>query len=507
MAAGGVNGTSSTPPGGAVVLDNAAPARTVTDTNGKLSTGASVANYATGGAAAGDPGLWYPSQARLLGKTFLGRVILPNTAARFELGVDVNATAQLLDCVLFGATTSLFVIVNGTAVAVGAYSATTYDTAQVMRSVGMYFFIKGGAFTNWTLLWMSAVGSAAGLPGAVAETAAMITLSADNIRVPVPLYIPTPICYTVFTQADGALTVTDTVGPDSQVTPSLTWTETTYTVSTNKAINTPTLGADVIVNGGFAADTDWSKGAGWTIAAGTAVATAATSDLTATVAPLTTGTWYQVTFTQGGFGGGTANVKLGTTAFPTHGANGTFTEIGRATSTAFAITGVGLTDTIDNVSCLPLTLASLFASVVTASQDVMVDVNIVLPGALLGIPAGLVINLDSAATPANFVVAYLDGNGNAKLDQCVSGTYTNKISATVTYVSAATLRVIKNGTSYSLFYNNLAVGAVTTISQANINNNLLHGLFAVSPTSLTLDNFQILDTGTTTNAHSALNAL
>lgn len=39
-------------------------------------------------------------------------------------------------------------------------AATNYDLAVIARSTGYYFLIKGGAFTNWSLLWASKTNSA-----------------------------------------------------------------------------------------------------------------------------------------------------------------------------------------------------------------------------------------------------------------------------------------------------------------------------------------------------------
>lgn len=53
----------------------------------------------------------------------------------------------------------------------------------------------------------------------------------------------------------------------------------TWAIVSGQAVCTPSVGdTDIIVNGTFDADTDWNKGAGWTIpAGGKAVATASTA--------------------------------------------------------------------------------------------------------------------------------------------------------------------------------------------------------------------------------------
>jgi len=337
----------------------------------------------------------------------------------------------------------------------------------------------------------------------IVPNATAVNFTMDSFRVPQQFYIPIPLAYDTFTRANGALDFSESPGPDGQTVMPRLWTGATYTISTNKAINTPNLGADVVVNGAFAADTDWNRGALWTIIAGVARATAASSDITATVAPLTLGVWYQTAFTIAAFTGGTVNVKLGTAVFPTHGSLATFTETGRATSTALALTAAAATLDVDNFSAKPLTLSELFASVQTGTQDIHARVAVTLDGALLGKQAGLVLNLDSASSPANFILAYLDGRGNAVLDECVAGTWTNKITAAITYSAGALLYIIRRGTSAWLFYNNAQVGTVQTMTA---NTNYQHGLFCTSPLC-SLDSFEVWPDGASGNEHSALTVM
>jgi hypothetical protein len=69
-------------------------------------------------------------------------------------------------------------------------------------------------------------------------------------------------------------------------------------------------------------------------------------------------------------------------------------------------------------------------------------------------------------------------------------------------VANATIRVIKDGTEYRLFYNNVAIGSAGTISDSAIINNTLHGLFSTYSGN-TLDNFVLWARGTG-NEYSAL---
>ena len=112
-----------------------------------------------------------------------------------------------------------------------------------------------------------------------------------------------------------------------------------------------TLGVNIIINGTFAADTNWTKGTGWTISS-TAIATAVTNGvLTATVPPLTIGKVYLVTYTITVSAGDVA-IQDGTANGTTRSTAGTFEELFTAGAAVFRFYSPsgGFTGTIDNVS-------------------------------------------------------------------------------------------------------------------------------------------------------------
>lgn len=115
-----------------------------------------------------------------------------------------------------------------------------------------------------------------------------------------------------------------------------------------------------VTNGGFATDTDWTKGTGWTIAAGVAScdgSQAGNSDLEQTISGLTSGKTYSVTFTVSGYSAGTVRARLGGTNGTLRSANGTYTESITASSAGtIAIRGdADFVGNIDDVSIAPLT--------------------------------------------------------------------------------------------------------------------------------------------------------
>lgn len=483
LAAGSVNGT----------LADTGQARTVIDTNNVLSIAGGVASFATGGVGAGNPGLWYPQITRALGLILMADLTYSANNPYFGLYAAQSGVAA--NGMRFVSAATLQAVENSTAVAVAATVAgTTYKIIIILRTSGLWLFIKGGAFTNWTLLWTSLQISTNPYPGAgAAGTTDVFTV--DNFRMPVATYIPAPLAYDTFTRANGALGSTETAGPDSQVISTLAWSFTVgiWAISTNKAVATPVLGADVIVNGAFAADTDWTKGANWTIAAGVASAAVASSNLTAVVDPSTVGRWHQVAYTVSGFAAGTVRAVLGGVSFPTHAADATYTETGKAGTTAFLFTGAGFTGNLDDVSSKLLTTAELFSSVILSSANVVVEVAITLPAALGGVQAGLVLNLDSTSNPQNFILVYLDGRGNCVLEECVAGVYgAAKFTTAITYSAGALLKVIRDGTSCRVIYNTIAVSTVQTMTA---NTNLNHGLFSTSALN-SLDSFTVWARGT-----------
>ena len=117
---------------------------------------------------------------------------------------------------------------------------------------------------------------------------------------------------------------------------------------------------DQVTNGAFAADTDWTKGTDWTIAAGKATRAAgagATSLSQALASPyLIPGVRYSVAFTMSLFVAGTCTPVLGGTAGTARGSDATHTETilaGTGGSLAFLATAAG-DFSIDDVTLTPL---------------------------------------------------------------------------------------------------------------------------------------------------------
>jgi hypothetical protein len=340
----------------------------------------------------------------------------------------------------------------------------------------------------------------------------------DNFRIPVDLWTPTPLVSDSFNRANGAIGTSDGAGCEETAAQLLAWESggSTWTVSSNEAINTPTLESDELTNGDMESGdppSNWTANNATTAADADAHGGSQANLVTATdafggaqqVITLTEGTWYlfdgwvKVTNNEGRLvlqeNGGDYTVYL-ETIFTV----GSYTQgvrSWRCSDTGvyayLAVNTLNDAALFDDVSLKPITLNTLFTDVDdSATSDVIVTVETTVPTA----QGGIVMNLDDKDTPANFVIAYYDRNdGKAKLDKCVAGTYTSVIATTWTYAAGAELRVIKSGTSYTLYYNNNKIGSTSTISDAGIIDNTKHGLFSTYSAN-TLDNFYVFATGT-----------
>jgi len=191
LSAGSVNGTLAEPVGGA---------RTVVDTNGKITTSGGLLSFATG-LAINDKVAW-SIITRTLGIGVMSTINLANVTSKPNIGWS---GADLF--IFNNALNQLYANVNAAAFPiVGAYTATTYQTMVTYRTTGMFWFIKGGAFTNWTMIYNSLLGTANRNPQVLTQIATSI-FTVDNMRVPKKKYIPTPL------QSDGmSAATTDGLG-------------------------------------------------------------------------------------------------------------------------------------------------------------------------------------------------------------------------------------------------------------------------------------------------------
>ena len=133
----------------------------------------------------------------------------------------------------------------------------------------------------------------------------------------------------------------------------------------------------------------------------------------------------------------------------------------------------GVTTLFDEASVKKLTLNTLFAVRSGPNSPASVWANgTIVSGAFCGVVYGL----DSISSPANCIIAIHDGGTAIRLLKLVSGTWTQVLSTTATYVSGILPQIkYTGGNTFQLFYGGTQRGADQTISDAG--SGALHGVF------------------------------
>lgn len=436
-AAGSVNGTRST----------SGHLRTVVDTNPAplLSIAGGVLTFAGGKAipAYGDPGNWWPAQARVAGKVMVGTVTGGNLC---QIGFGTAQSGTLRSGMRIGGT-GLNVIetaVTGPVIATIA-AATRYKYFIIPRATGMFLLIKGGAFTNNILLFISGVDSDATLYPGIANYSAVFT--ADDILIPAQLWLPGPSASDSFTRADGVLGTTDGLTGEQNGGSGLTWNFDTgiATIATNKAVITPTLGSELATGN------------------------------------LVVGTWYSITATQ-------------TDYFYT----------GSAIGDTFRAAATTALDANNKVKAI--TLSSMFATVSVGTANVKVRAKVAAFTAKT--QAGVAI-INNAVTPTQGVIFDFDGAGNCKIAEFTTATTWNALATAVkAFTASDELELsLDNDTKAYRCYHITSSGTATLIASgtytATLGNNA--GIFSAFASN-TFSSFQCYARGNE-GQYSILNTL
>lgn len=269
------------------------------------------------------------------------------------------------------------------------------------------------------------------------------------------------------------------------------------------AINTPTLGAEVLTDPGLEATytaglcNSLIKPAGGIVAQSADVhggskaqefTAGAASDRIVATPTTVVGIWYHVSGWAKRTAGSGGTVQLQTVAgFPIttvgtiSGASYTqYFGIGKATGTngqiRVAESGSVNFDTIitDDWSLKALTLASLFCTVDCYASDVLVEAEV---SVVAGTQAGLVLRLDSASNPQSFLIAHHNGT-NLVLETAAGLTYATPISTAATYAQWRKISVELRGNSVRAFYNQVQIGNWQTLSDARLLGGTRFGLFS-----------------------------
>ncbi len=159
----------------------------IVDSESKLSIGGGRLLFASKALPAwSDPGFYGPALARVAGRTLLARVRLDLATKECVFTWNNSAAAPSYNTgeasLLFNNAGGLSDLAGIAASNVAFYAAATeYDVALVLRGAGAFAFIRGGAFADWTLLWVRRKGTAATLYPSWADASA--TGWIDDLRV------------------------------------------------------------------------------------------------------------------------------------------------------------------------------------------------------------------------------------------------------------------------------------------------------------------------------------
>ena len=507
-ATGTINGTACNP---------GPSTRTVVDTDGKLSiAGGKLLLSPRTTPAWGDPGLWLDvAITRVVGQRAYGTIKVADTTYYSTLGYSTNKSGVTANAIMIGDDNLSAIEAATGPVVYAAVDATEYPICLICaQGGGAHLYIK--ISTNWLYFGKWGTNTSTSLYFGISDYNA--TIEADNFIIPVMLKLPAPLSSDGF---GGTYPTTDGLGHPEGVTVGAggagkTWVGGTWAIVGGALVNTPTLGADMFDAGAgtFASGTyAWSPYSPNTVtnvgnklvvtfvsggdSDGATEALNSAADLNAN---LVVNTWYALQFdanVNAGASVGFRSKTLGAT-YDTVVTSETPVTINHRWRALHATTNVihnrdmasGKIATWDNITLKPLTLSSLFTSISESTPDVVASVDLVLTA---GTQAGLVLCLDDATTPANFIIVYCDGT-NVIVDKCVAGTYTNVLSGAVTYGAGYMLRVDINDGVGRVYYNNLLVGTFT-VADAGVKDNVLHGLFSTYSAN-SIDNYNIYAKGT-----------
>lgn len=530
VAAGSVDTTLPDPgPGGTRSV--------ASDSGNNLSISGGNLDVAGGASTWGNPGLsWGTSYARTAGRLMVFQVQFTSTGLHMWIGFKKTDTPgdYAGEEIFFREDSNNIKLVENSVIIGTVSDGTSYYVALAMRSTGYFMFIKGGAWTNWQLLWSGMRNSTATLyPVAVGYSQQFTT---DFIRIPDTLWLPTPVLSDGF---GGAVADADGLGHTEGVDTGLgeggdgtsIWNNTTnWANASGTTTNNPALGSDVVTNGDFA---NWTgddpdnftvqnesatlreinevgSGQGYG-GAGTGFCNIykTIGDGTTTVQMFqncaTSGKWYRATLNINLASSGKIQVKSGVGATPflraTYTTTGTKTLSGPAESAAFVInsTTSPTNITIDDLVVKELALTDIMKLANTGTPDVWAHVE--LGAWTVNSQSGLVIRAD-AANPTDYIVLIQNGGAGdegykVQLIQRKNNTWSSLGSVTSTYAAGDRLVVLASGNTIKSFKINSAGTTVSllTSTTTTLTTGNFHGVISTL-SSNTLDNLAIWPIGT-----------
>ncbi len=248
------------------------------------------------------------------------------------------------------------------------------------------------------------------------------------------------------------------------------------------AYNTPNLGAELVINGGFDTDTIWTKGAGWTISGGKATAVASSESLTQSIESVSGGLRLQfeiLTITGGSLSpipGGAGGLALSTAK--TH----VMTDNRSNGASSVGVQGANFSGTVDNILLKAISYAEMFALLHWDTPLTSVSAKIRL--APDGHESGLIICADNTSSPSNYVAVERSARDSHRLRlvKYVNGVWNNLIQIDLPFVGDGILEIRRPSlTTFQLWYNGTQAGTDVIIADEAIIYNPICGVTALAP--------------------------
>lgn len=468
----------------------------------------------------GDPGFWEDiAITRVVGQRAYGTIKVADVTNYCMFGLSTIKTGITTLGFVFGVDVIYMRDTGDSPVLYVPADATEYPVCLIMaQGGGFHCYIK--LSSNW--IYFGKWGVSVASPLYLSVTNYTATIEADNFTAPVTLRLPAPLSSDGF---GGAAGTTDGLGHPEGVAGVIgsggagrTWLDqATWSNAGGAAYNAPVAGANVMVNGNMETGdppTGWNAtgsildGVADERTGGAGIQSLSVSNDGAQYGvasrdfPVAAGTWarfsvWYKTITTSWLQPSSHDDSgvLFTGGYLASGTWANYNFVTRIKSTNPYVRYIQSPENnaesrYDDSFVLPLTLSTLFSCITESTPDVIAEID---PTLTAGTQMGMVLNLDDAATPANFILAYCDG-ANVLVDKCVAGVYTNVISGAVTYGAGYKLRVDRNGSAIRVYYNNLLVAA-GTISDAGILTGVKHGRFSTYITN-SCSNFYCYAKGT-----------
>jgi hypothetical protein len=510
VAAGSVNGTPAVPgPGTRVVEDLDGDA---------ISVGSGALNWANPNGNATDQNVHYGAITRLAGRMLLTQVNM-STQAIFLVGWDQDQIDYATQGVYYFAAGGNFSAYSSPLAGIGTFSASVeYKLCALLRSAGNYYFIKGGAFTYWTLLFVAFTDTASPLYPSFCNNN-ITTIAIQYVRVPKSLWSPVPLIsdgMSIASRTDGLGHSEGVAGGLGSGGGGLAYANlTTWAVAGGIVTNTPVPGAELLTNGNMETADPPSS---WT--ANNATLDGVADERTGgggaqsldVLRTASTGSAYQQITGSPGFykfagwmksisGGGCVGGATTPWALINSAAVWTY-KTGEILLTStnpyiYLIAGPNVNDEhrFDDMSVKALSLADCVRAVSSSlTPDIVAQVKFV---ALTSgyTCAGLAIRLNNAATPTAGIIAFFD-YGTVYVYEFSGSTWTLLFSAVKGFTANDRLQIIAQGASIRLIHMTSAgVGTVIgSTAVATILTGGYHGIFTTDPGSQ-LDDFVVYPRG------------